>query len=775
MLYSLVMERVLQYSFKFFAVVAGYYVFSLIGLALTIPPGNASPIWPASGIALGALLVLGNQYAPALFVGSLLKSMHLYGVPSDATGIAVLLITSFGSAFQAVFGVWIINRVVSLPSTLENLTDLLKIMFYGGIVACFVNASISNAALLYAGIISFSDLPFQWYTWWIGDVFGVFVFTPVVMLLFSGQKVSLRRKLLIAVPVSIIFVIVGILFNTAKLELQKRAYQQMSNTTSQLETSFVKDLATSLNSMQAVESFFNASEYVSADEYKTFTQDMLIQNEGIRSLNWLPKVTNENREDFEESIRAQGFPAYEIKRRFEMGILKRSEEKPVYFPLAYAEPYASNKVAHGFDVYGIDPIGINTRTESLDEARDSQEPRATGRLLIVQQEDQYGFIVYHPVYRTNVSLSTIGHRRENHRGYVSGVFVFPRMLDSLILRAQALDLHIVLKDIDAQQDHQILYDSRTEDHKEGAKQSYDLSSLIHVIRPVEVAGRQWQLIFIQDATSFSTLFIQEIWIVALAGVLFNSLLSLFLFVITARTENVERMVDQRTADLLQANAELEEFAYRTSHDLRSPLVSSIGVLKLTQEFIENKDFAKVKDSITLVQGSLNKLEMLIQDILLLAKTKNTDEERQIIDFEKMVKTAIVKMTHLDNFQRIEIEQDLQFKDPLFLQRSRIVLIVENLLSNAIKYQDIKKEHSFVKISTFADKGYFVFVVEDNGLGIPEKSRDDLFTMFKRFHPRVSFGSGLGMYMMKKSADIMGGDIAYEHTGDGSRFTLRVPI
>ena len=109
------------------------------------------------------------------------------------------------------------------------------------------------------------------------------------------------------------------------------------------------------------------------------------------------------------------------------------------------------------------------------------------------------------------------------------------------------------------------------------------------------------------------------------------------------------------------------------------------------------------------------------------------------------------------------------------KKNRFTLILENLISNAIKYQDTDKENSFIKISTYGIGAKLALEVEDNGLGIPEDQQDKLFTMFKRFHPKVSFGSGLGMYMVKNSLDILGGEISFKDSGDGSIFKILIPI
>ncbi len=227
--------------------------------------------------------------------------------------------------------------------------------------------------------------------------------------------------------------------------------------------------------------------------------------------------------------------------------------------------------------------------------------------------------------------------------------------------------------------------------------------------------------------------------------------------------------------LQQANAELEEFAYRTSHDLRSPLVSSIGILNIAIKSVEKGEVEKTVKSLSLVQGSLKKLETLVQDILNLTKAKNIGEAKQEINLQQLIEESINKFTHLENFDRLDIQTELAFDEKLTAERSRLTLIVENLISNAIKYQDTSNENAFIRISTAKTDGYFVLTVADNGLGIPEEQRGKLFTMFNRFHTKVSFGSGLGLYMVRKSAEILGGTLIFDALEKGSAFTLKLPL
>ncbi|RKQ69024.1 multi-sensor signal transduction histidine kinase [Litorimonas taeanensis] len=229
------------------------------------------------------------------------------------------------------------------------------------------------------------------------------------------------------------------------------------------------------------------------------------------------------------------------------------------------------------------------------------------------------------------------------------------------------------------------------------------------------------------------------------------------------------------AEIKQANAELEEFAYRTSHDLRSPLVSSISLLGIAEKAIHADNKTKALASLSHTQKSLKKLEELVKDILVLTQTKNEKEDKQAIDVEAVVMETLDKLKYMDNFDRLKIKQNLEFSDTLYAKKSRVVLIIENLISNAVKYQDLSNENAIVEISTYRERNNFVLSVKDNGLGVPKNQQKNLFQMFKRFHPRTSFGSGLGLYMMKKSVTILGGDISYEDPGIGSIFKVVIPL
>jgi len=226
--------------------------------------------------------------------------------------------------------------------------------------------------------------------------------------------------------------------------------------------------------------------------------------------------------------------------------------------------------------------------------------------------------------------------------------------------------------------------------------------------------------------------------------------------------------------LLSANSELEEFAYRTSHDLRSPLVSSIGLLGVARSSLQDKDFDKVEQCFDFAEKSLKKLEVLVRDILSLTEAKNTKEPSQEINLNDMLKDTFDGINQLAGFEKIDCRIKLEHSQPLVSDKKRVNMIIENLLSNAVKYYDPDKPDPYIEIQSKCENEQFILTVSDNGLGIPPAQKDKLFKMFNRFHPKVAFGSGLGLYLMKKSAEVIGGDIEYVDQPQGAQFQLVIP-
>lgn len=244
----------------------------------------------------------------------------------------------------------------------------------------------------------------------------------------------------------------------------------------------------------------------------------------------------------------------------------------------------------------------------------------------------------------------------------------------------------------------------------------------------------------------------------------------FIFIFRPMGQHIKAYI----RELKYKNEELTQFAYRTSHDLKSPLIAVSNILQLLKELIEKKDTEETIPLIEMAERSVFKLKNLVEDIVGLIKTEQMKQENVELHFRRLVEGALEKMAHLENFDKISITIK-DFHEKVFLgQKIRLEQVLENLLSNAVKYADFSKEKQSIIIQFEKKRDDFKISIVDNGLGIPHEYQSKMFEMFQRFHPRVAFGSGLGMYIVKKNIEMMKGDIYFESSPDGTSFFITLP-
>lgn len=232
---------------------------------------------------------------------------------------------------------------------------------------------------------------------------------------------------------------------------------------------------------------------------------------------------------------------------------------------------------------------------------------------------------------------------------------------------------------------------------------------------------------------------------------------------------------QMILELLEVNAELKEFAYRTSHDLRSPLISSIKLLQISQSLIEEDQAKESLEFLEHAQNSLTKLELLVTDILKLSKLNQENLQLADISLKSLFNEAIDNLAYAEGMDRVTINLKCDDDLSIVAQKDLLSLVIDNLLSNAVKYQDYQRDDAFINITVRLLKNRCKISIEDNGLGIPKAYHNDIYTMFRRFHPNTSYGSGLGLYMVKKSIAKLNASIKHVDKQPGTEFIVYLPL
>lgn len=234
----------------------------------------------------------------------------------------------------------------------------------------------------------------------------------------------------------------------------------------------------------------------------------------------------------------------------------------------------------------------------------------------------------------------------------------------------------------------------------------------------------------------------------------------------------QRSLEEKNEELIRINKEMDEFVYRTSHDLRSPLTSILGLISL----IENEsDLDKVHQMLALMRRSVQRLDTSIQDILNLSVNSRTVVASQPIDWQELIMDIWEDLCFATGEHAISCSVDNQLPAAFLSDPRRLQMVMNNLLSNAIRYHRADEPSPFVRVSIVPVGNNIEVVCSDNGQGIAPEYVDRIFEMFFRANTTKS-GSGLGLYIVSEALHKLGGTIRVASTlGQGTTFTITLPI
>jgi signal transduction histidine kinase len=240
--------------------------------------------------------------------------------------------------------------------------------------------------------------------------------------------------------------------------------------------------------------------------------------------------------------------------------------------------------------------------------------------------------------------------------------------------------------------------------------------------------------------------------------------------------NLEKLVEDRTEELkltieklVETDNGLDTFLYRSSHDLRGPITSLLGLASVAKIQNQQDELDPYFSSMEDTAGRMLRLLKRLNDTGTLFRAKRKTE---IINVERFVQSILTQLSnqHTTNHVRIEIENNVgEFiaSDPILLNH-----IIVNLMENGVVFRE---EHTpFVKCSLYLEND-LVIQVTDNGIGISPEVRNRIFDMFYRGSER-SVGNGLGLFMVKKTLEILEGSIHIDsEPGKLTTFIVRIPL
>lgn len=267
--------------------------------------------------------------------------------------------------------------------------------------------------------------------------------------------------------------------------------------------------------------------------------------------------------------------------------------------------------------------------------------------------------------------------------------------------------------------------------------------------------------------------------------------------------NLEATVGERTADLREANDEIQRFAYIVSHDLRSPLVNIMGFTSELEELgkdifrriggltgvpaggplVDVADIpldgpdkqlsADFSEALGFIKSSIARMDRLISAILNLTREGRREFQPEKIDARDFVETIVSSVAH----QAAEAQAAIHIESLPNIVSDRLALeqIFSNLIDNAIKYlkNGVPGE---IRIRGRTKLGYAIFEISDNGRGIDPKDHQRIFDLFRRAGTQDKPGQGIGLAHVRALVRRLGGTMSVSsELNAGSTFTITLPI
>lgn len=532
-------------------VASAYFAFGAMGLSLAIPPGYASPIFPAAGIAAALMLWSGNRAWSGVWLGSFLLNLSVSAFNGDLNAVNTLVACGIacGATLQALFAAYLVTRSVGQAwqeMVLES--DILRTLIAASVVACVVSASIGVTILYAAGIITAPAVMNSWWSWWVGDTLGVLIVMPIVLSVLYRQHSYWRNRLrtLVITMLLVLLAVAGVVALASHWEQQLRK-EEIQKHGEAFEKLILQRYIAHKEAIASLARLIEVMPDMTFSQFEYFTRITLKEHPDIFALSYNPYVTFPQRNTFERHFSGTGvIPDFTIKERGASSALVPAGQREFYVPVGFIAPLEGNKDAIGFDI-NSDPA----RHDAIVHALATVNTSITAPVRLVQEkQDRIGVLILHPAY-FNRDQALDSSAPANIKGFAAGVIKVDELIAIATASVSKSDLVYQIDDISAPPDRQTLYRSQSLSAPFRGNDFFWQSRLT-------VADRIWKLSVFPTPEYIHRQPTPVAWIISIIGLFFSALLQVLMLVITGRTSMVEKKVHQQTRELRLKQDQLQD-------------------------------------------------------------------------------------------------------------------------------------------------------------------------------------------------------------------------
>ncbi len=230
-------------------------------------------------------------------------------------------------------------------------------------------------------------------------------------------------------------------------------------------------------------------------------------------------------------------------------------------------------------------------------------------------------------------------------------------------------------------------------------------------------------------------------------------------------------LNKKNGELINTNKEMDVFIFSASHDMRSPITSTKGLIDIA---LAEEDITRIKGYLKLLKSVANKQDVFIQEIIDFFKNKRTAISISKVNLPDLVSDVLDQHWYAIEADGITIETKLDIGQ-FYCDELRVRMILNNLISNSVKYSDKRKTDKKIRIRAWKSLHDFTIEVEDNGIGIKKEKQASIFNMFFVTETNKK-SSGLGLYIVHETVMKLNGAIElHSEVNTGTKITIRIPL
>jgi len=750
-----------------------YVVSGKIGLSFATVNPSATAIWPPTGIALASLLLFGNRVIPAIFVGAFVVNVTTAGTIGTSLGIAL------GNTLEGYVGAYLINRFANGLHAFSTVNSIFKFFFFASIISTMVSADIGLIMLLVSKLASWKDFVPVWLTWWLGDMSGSLIITPLFLVWGTSSRLNIyfRNTVHILLTYFVLLLTTWIVFSG----ILPYAYLCIPIAVwiafwfGRRGASIATILVAGIAIFCTLHGF---GPFVIGPNQSLIFLQLFLGILSLTSLTFASLVHTIRKSELTLAYREARFKA----------LIEKSFDAVVLIDAASTIVYASPSVTR---VLGFAPEELTG---------------TIGFNLITPEDRQYTMrelakLVLKPGGTVTIEYRVI--RKNKQMIWVEATGT--NLLFDTKVNAVVVNFHDITEEKELQE--KILRE-KTEDEAmlasigDGIIATDNTGKIMMVNKSAcEILGFTRRELIGKSITTMIPMEDEMNKLVPLEERPITKVLSKRRKIVTARSSYLKKdkskfpvrftvtpiIIEGNVTGIIEVFQDItrekeidrmkDEFISMASHELRTPMTAINGLLSMIFHGDYGPINEKLQHPLDNVRISAERQIHLINDLLDVSRLQTGRIEFTITDFpiyqtlEEVVK-ALMPIAQQKGLKLI-LQKDEEIKAHADIEWSKRIL--NNLIGNSLKFTD----KGTVAVSYSSDINFIYISVSDTGIGIDPNDLDKLFGRFQQLNGQIANkppGSGLGLFLSRELSRKMEGDVKLVRSqiGKGSTFIFSLP-